>query len=113
MKRLNTCRLHFFKKLWTDIKHSLIPHLALPSLNTKNCIFGFIDKDSFSVIEKHILLPYKRYIYDGRLNKRSTNFLGFENLISIIKQIEEKISRKRNTMTKHFEKLEPISVMLE
>ena len=112
MKRLNTCGLHFFEKLWTDIKQSLIPHLALPNLDAKNRIFGFIDNDSFSVVENHILLLYKRYIYDCRLNKRSTNFLGFENLISIIKQIEEKVSRKRNTMAKHFQKWEPISVML-
>ena len=112
MKRLNTCRLHLFEKLWTDIKQSLIPHLALPNLNAKNRIFGFIDNDSFSVVENHILLLYKRYIYDRRLNKRSTNFLGFENLISIIKQIEEKISRKRNTMAKHFQKWEPMPVML-
>ena len=58
------------------------------------------------------MLLYKRYIYDCRLNKRSTNFLGFKNLISIIKQIEEKIFRKRNTMAKHFQKWEPVSVML-
>ena len=76
----------FSRKLWTDIKQSLSPHLALPNLNAKNCIFGFIDNDSFSVVENHILLLYKRYIYDCRLNKRSTNFLGFKNLISIIRQ---------------------------
>ena len=102
MKRLNTCRLQFFEKLWTDIKQSLILHLALPNLNAKNRIFGFINNDSFSVVENHILLLYKRYIYDCRLNKRSANFLGFENLISIIKQIEEKISRNRNTMASTF-----------
>ena len=94
----------FSKKLWTNIKQSLSPHLALPNLNEKNCIFGFMDNDSSSVIENHILLLYKRYTYDCRLNKRSTNFLGFKNLISIIRLIEEKISRKRNTMAKHFQK---------
>ena len=105
-------RMHFFEKLLTDIKQSLSPHLALPHLNAKNCIFGFIGNDSFSVVENHILLLYKRYVYDCRLNKRSTNFLGFKNLISIIRQIEEKISRKRNTMVKNFQKWEPISAML-
>ena len=99
------------KKLWTDIKQSLSPHLALPNLYVKNCIFGFIDNYSFSVVENHILLLYKRHIYDCRLNKRLTNFLGFKNLINIIRQIEEKISRKRNTMAKHFQKWESISVM--
>ena len=77
----------FSKKLWTDIKQSLNPHLALPNLNANNCIFSFIDNDSFSVVENHILLLYKRYIYDCRLNKRSTNFLGFKNLKSSIRQI--------------------------
>ena len=115
MKRLNgspVCRLHFLEKKWTDIKQFLSPYLAPSNLDAKNCIFGFIDNDSFSVVENHILLLYKRYIYDCRLNKRSTNFLGFKNLISVIRQIEEQISRKRNTMAKHFQKWEPISVML-
>ena len=52
----------FSKKLW-----SLSPHLALPNLNAKNCIFGSIDNDSFSVVNNHILLLYKCYIYDCRL----------------------------------------------
>ena len=77
----------FSKKLWTDIKQSLSPHLATPNLNAKNCIFGFIDSDSFSVIENNILLLYKHYIYDCKLNKRSINFLGIKNLISVIRQI--------------------------
>ena len=89
------------------------PFRTTSPLCKRNCIFGFIDNDSFSVVENHILLLYKRYIYDCRLNKRSTNFLDFKNLISIvIMEIEEKISRKRNTMAKHFQKWEPISVML-
>ena len=94
------------------MKQSLNPHLSLPNLDAKNCIFGFINNDSFSVVENHILLLYKRYVYGCRLNKRSTNFLGFRKLISIIKQIEEKISRKRNTRAKHFQKWESILVML-
>ena len=94
------------------IKQSLSPHLALPNFDAKNCIFDLLDNDSFSIIENHILLLYKRYIYDCRLNKRSTNILGFKSLISIIRQIEEKISRKRNTKVKHFQKWEPISAML-
>ena len=102
----------FSKKLWTNIKQSLSPHLALPNLYAKNCIFGFIDNDSFSVVKNHTLLLYKLYIYDCRLNKRSTNFVGYKNLISIIRQIEEKISKKRNTMAIHFQKWEPKSVML-
>ena len=38
------------KNLWSDIKQSLSPHLVLSNLNVKNCIFGFIDNDSFSVV---------------------------------------------------------------
>ena len=64
-----------------------------------------MDTDSFSIIENHILLLYKRCIYECRLNKRSINFLGFKNLISIIRQIEEKISGKKNTMAKTFPKM--------
>ena len=87
------------------------PHLTLPVLDAKNCIFGFIGTYSFSIIENHISLLYKRYIYDCRLNKRSTNFVGFKNLISNGRQIEEKISGKKNTMAKHFRKWEPVLAM--
>ena len=95
----------FSKKLWTDIKQSLSPHLALPNLNAKKiCIFGFVDNDSFSVIENHILLLYKRSIYDCMLNKKSTNFLGFKNLISIIRQlqIDEKFLERETLLLSTF-----------
>ena len=66
----------FSKKLWIDIKQSMSPHLILLNFNPKNCVSGFIDSDSLSIIENHIMLLYKRDIYDFRLNKRSTNVLS-------------------------------------
>ena len=59
-------------------------HLNLPHLTPQSVIFGFLDiSNKDYLIENHLLLPFKYYIY----NARDCKHLVFEVLMKDIKNI--------------------------
>ena len=61
----------FSSKLWRDIQRTLRSNLTLTDLTERAVKLGFIDGESFSITENHILLLYKRYIYISRIHGKS------------------------------------------
>ena len=93
-------------KLWRDVQRTLRSKLTLTDLSERTIKLGFIDGESFSITENHILLLYKRYIYISRIHKRSTKKKD------VIKK-EEKIAHNKDILTLHYQKWEELREVLE
>ena len=53
----------FSSKLWRHIQRTLRSKLTSTDISERTIKLGFIDGESFSITESHILLLYKQYIY--------------------------------------------------
>ena len=94
--------------LWSDLKLYL-PQLSLPDLSPQTALFGFYEdsENELFILSKHILLPFKLYVYKDRENKN----LSVQGLVSMIietKKIERKIAIKNNKIEKFNKKWRPI-----
>ena len=85
----------FSAKLWRDIQRTLRSKLTLTDLSERTIKVGFIDRESFSITENHILLLNKRYIYISRIHGKSINLIGFKLFMKDVIRIEGKIAHKK------------------
>ena len=63
--------------LWSAIQNHVQNTLYLPNLSDENVLLGFISKNSSLRLENHILLAFKRFIFENRKEKFIVDLNGF------------------------------------
>ena len=60
------------------------------------------------MIMNHILLLFKRFIYDNKNHPARIHFLSFMNYVKEFEKIEQKVAHRKGKLEFHFKKLNPI-----
>ena len=63
--------------LWSAIQNHVQNNLYLPGLSDENVHLGFISNNSSMQLENHILLAFKRFLFENRKEKFIVNPNGF------------------------------------
>ena len=85
----------------------------LTDLSERTIKLGFIDVESFSTTESHILLLFKQYIYISRIHGKSIKLIGFKLFLKDIVRIEEKIAHNKDILNLHYQKWEVVREVLD
>ena len=56
----------------------------------------------------HILLLFKRFIFDNRSDRQKIHILALLNYFKTVKKVEQKIEYQKDKLKLHFEKWDPI-----
>ena len=99
--------------LWRDVQKTLRSKLTLTDLSERTIKLGFIDVESFSTTENHILLLFKQYIYISRIHGKSINLIGFKLFLKDVVRIEEKIAHNKDILNLHHRKWEVVRKVLD
>ena len=102
------CECEKTRFLWSELR-LYFPQLSLPELLPQTALFGFYENSEkdLLILNNHILLLFKLYIYREREKKD----LSLEGLLSIIiktKKIEKNIATKNYKIEKYNKKWKPI-----
>ena len=94
--------------LWSELRLYL-RDLSLPDLLPQTALLGFYEdlENKFSLLQNHILLLFKFYVYKQRENK-VLSLQGLISLLNEIKKVEKKIAVKNNKIEKFNKKWYPI-----
>ena len=95
--------------LWIEVKQWLQPLLMLSNLTEKLIFLGFLDNQSNSVIINHLILLFKKFLYENRKNRFKINVTSFQFHVY---EIENKIVKKRRKIEAHLRKWETIADLL-
>ena len=88
-------------------------YLVLPALVPRIVILGVWNtKNENNVLVNHVVLLFKYFIYKNRTNKHVINIHALKNYIKFLQKIEQRITRKKDRLEKHFTKREPIAQLL-
>ena len=60
-----------------------------------------------NVLLSHILLLFKKFIFDKKNHPARIHFLSFMNYIKEVEKIEQKIAHRKGKLQFHFKKMEP------
>ena len=102
------CECEKTRFLWSELR-LYFPQLSLPELLPQAALFGFYENSEkdLLILNNHILLLFKLYIYREREKKD----LSLEGLLSIIiktKKIEKNVVTKNYKIEKYNKKWKPI-----
>ena len=112
------CKLHFetvshlffeckvSSQLWKEIQGEFYPYLILPNLDIKLILFGILHDQDQQKVKNHIILSFKKFLYENRLCPDKINVHAFKSHLTRIIQIEYFIAKKNSTLEKHFKKWE-------
>ena len=78
-------RCRYGSELWTEVKQWLQPSLMLPNLTEKLIFLGFLDNQSNSVIINHLILLFKKFLYDNRENRFKINVTSFQFHVACVR----------------------------
>ena len=84
----------------------------LPNLTEKLIFLGFLDNQSNSVIINHLILLFKKFLYENRGNRFKINVTSFQVYVAYVYEIENKIAKKRRKIEAHLRKWETIADLL-
>ena len=90
--------------LWSAIQNHVQNNLCLPNLSDKNVHLGFISKNSSLRLENHILLAFKRFLFENRKENFIVGLNGFWKYLMHIQKIEFQIASKNGKLRDHFQK---------
>ena len=63
-------------KLWKIVqKWSRTVRLVLPALNAKDSVLGFLTTKGIFILENHVLLIFKMFLYRNKQNRNAVSFL--------------------------------------
>ena len=97
-------------KLWKSVQHWCKNYISLPHLTPKLVLLGELDSsNSEFVLENHLILLFKRFVYRSRVNTSGFNFLAFEYHIRYVLKIEQKTASEKGKLSVHFDKWEPVN----
>ena len=101
--------IHFFGQcsvtveLWKKLQRWLTPSFVLPDLTLENALLGYIpiisDNGTTAKLVNHILLIFKRSLYEMRSRKVAPSIFYIMNQIKQIRNIEYQIAKKSDKLT--------------
>ena len=74
--------------LWSAIQNHFQNNMYLPDLSDENVHLGFISNNSSMRLENHILLAFKRFLFENRKEKFIVNLNGFWKYLMHIQKVE-------------------------
>ena len=95
-------------QLWKEIQGEFYPYVFLPNLDIKLILFGILYDQDQQKVKNHIILIFKKFLYENRDCPDKVNVHAFKNRLKRIIQIEYFIAKKNNTLDKHFKKWEQL-----
>ena len=104
-----------------NLQRFLRPSLSLHELNLKNALLGYVPQKTVStpVPQKtdrtvtfinHIILIFKRSLYEMRSSRPCPSVSYIINRIKQIKEIEYQVAQVNDKLSFHLEKWEPLSL---
>ena len=105
-------RCRYASELWIEVKQWLQSSLMLPNLTEKLIFLGFLDNQSISVIINHLILLFKKFIYENRGNRFKISVTSFQVYVAYVYEIEDKIAKKRQKIEALLRKWETIADLL-
>lgn len=88
----------FSRKLWDEIRVKCKDSLVLPNLSAWNVCLGIFEQSSDLILENHILVLFKRFIYEKKINRTSINIYAFWKYLMKIKDIELRVAVKNENL---------------
>ena len=114
--------IHFFGQcsvtveLWKKLQRWLTPSFVLPDLTLENALLGYIpiisDNGTTAKTVNHILLIFKRSLYEMRSRKVAPSIFYIMNKIKQIRDIEYQIAKKSDKLTLHFNKWDLLNLQV-
>ena len=98
------------ENLWSAIQNYVQNNLYLPDLSDENVYLGFISNNSPMKLENHILLAFKRFLFENRREKFVVNPNGFWKSLMHIQKIEFQIASRNGKLKGYSQKWNTISV---
>ena len=97
------CRIS--SALWLQVQSWCTGVITLPDLSPKIIYFG-INSGTFEnlALNNHIVLLYKKFLYDYRNNACGISLRSFQHYLFWIQEIERKIEARKNKLTCHHKK---------
>ena len=94
--------LHLFcncaktQDLWNSFANALGENLDLPQLNSTIVFLGKSNiQGNDNVLLNHILLLFKKFIYDKKNHQARIHFLSFMNYVKEVEKIEQKSAHRK------------------
>ena len=100
-------------KLWEIVqKWSTTVGLVLPDLNAKDSMLDFLTTKGTLILESHVLLIFKMFLYRNKQNPNSVSFSHFRLYWKQIYDIEHNIARRNGSLARHYSKWSPLTSLL-
>ena len=103
-------------ELWKKLQRWLTPSFVLPDLTLENALLGYMpiisDSGTTAKLVNHILLTFKRRLYEMRSRKVAPSIFYIMNKIKQIRDIEYQIAKKSDTLTLHFNKWDLLNLQV-
>ena len=82
--------------MWNSFANALGENLDLPQLNPTIVFFGESNiQGNDNVLLNHILLLFKKFIYDKKNHPARIHFLSFMNYVKEVEKIEKKLHTEK------------------
>ena len=75
--------------------------LILPNLTVKLIFLGFLDNQSNNVIINHLILLFKKFLYENHDNEFKISVTPFQFYVSYVYEREKKVAEKRRKIEAH------------
>ena len=104
------------EELWKKLQRWLTPSFVLPDLTLENALLGYMpiisDNGTTAKLVNHILLIFKRSLYEMRSRKVAPSIFYIMNKIKQIRNIEYQIAKKSDKLTLHFNKWDLLNLQV-
>ena len=107
------CQRDKTQLLWETLSNKVVGFLSLPKLETEPAILGKCNLNTNEkVLINHIVLLFKRFIFDNRSNRHKIHILALLSYLKTVEKVEQKIAYHKDKLKLHFEKWVPIRHIL-
>ena len=107
------CQCDKTQVLWEILSNKVAGFLSLPKLEPELAILGKWNLNTKeNVLINHIVLLFKRFIFDNRSNRHKIHILALLNYFKTVEKVEQKIAYHKDKLKLHFEKWDPIRHIL-
>ena len=84
-------------------------HITLPDLEPTLAVIGkWCIENNNNLIINHIVLIFKKFLYDNRSNHSRTHIEALKYQLRLAEKVEQKIALKKGKMEFHLKKWDPI-----